>query len=138
MTKIFYVSTSSSKTKKKPGWKQEQEAHDAWLKSLKSMTLGHGKTVKKTTKKISPVVDSVFVDENRIHNIPKSTGFGVATKKVDRPEITHKDNPEMLKRELEAKSKKFMVAPAYNKGGDQLMTEEMLKDLKSGLLRRRV
>lgn len=138
MTKIIYTNSKSGKTKKKPGWQKEKEEYDQWLKSINSMTLGHGKTVKKTTKKISLVVDSVFVDETRIHNIPKSTGFGVATKKVDRPEITFKDDPEMLKRELEAKSKKFMVAPAYNKGGDQLVTDEMLKDLKSGLLRRRI
>lgn len=138
MTQIIKVYSKSKPTKKKPGWQKEQEEYNQWLKSISSMTLGHGKTVKKTTKKISPIVDSVFVDETRIHNIPKSTSFGIATKKVDRPEITHKDNPEMLKRELEAKSKKFMVAPAYNKGGDQLVTEEMLKDLKSGLLRRRV
>ena len=135
MTLIY--TNQKSRAKKKPGWKQEQEAHDAWLKSLKSMTLGHGKSVKKTTKKIDPVVSGVFVDESRMSKLPKSTGFGVATKKVDRPEITHKDDPEMLKRELEAKAKKFVVAPAYNKGGDQLMTEAMMQDLKLGLLRRR-
>ena len=135
MTLIY--TSQKSKTKKKPGWKQEQEAHDAWLKSLKSMTLGHGKSVKKTTKKIDPVVSGVFVDESRLSKLPKSTGCGIATKKVDRPEITHKDDPEMLKRELEAKAKKFVVAPAYNKGGDQLMTEPMMRDLKLGLLRRR-
>lgn len=137
MTQVIKVYSKSKPTKKKPGWKQEQDAHDAWLKSLKTMTLGHGKSIKKTTKKIDPVVSDVFVDESRMSKLPKSTSFGVATKKVDRPEITHKDDPAMLKRELEAKAKKFVVAPAYNKGGDQLMTEAMMQDLKLGLLRRR-
>lgn len=135
---LIKIYSSKSKTKKKPGWQKEQEDYQKWLANVNSMTLGHGKPTKKTEKKIDPVVKSVFVDESRLVTAPKSTSFGNATKPVDRPEIQFKDDPEMLKRELEAKSKKFMVAPAYNKGGDQLVTEEMLKDLKSGLLRRRI
>ena len=43
----------------------------------------------------------------------------------------------MLERELKARDRKFNAAPVYNKGPDQYFTDEMLKDMTKGLLRRR-
>lgn len=53
------------------------------------------------------------------------------------PRVLYKDNPEMLERELKARERKFMTAPAYNKGGDMLVTPEMMKDIMAGGGRRR-
>lgn len=57
--------------------------------------------------------------------------------KVHDPKVLYKDNPEMLERELKARERKFMTAPAYNKGGDMLVTPDMMKDIMAGGGRRR-
>lgn len=66
-----------------------------------------------------------------------STPGGIAGKTVHRPEITYADRPDMLERELKARQRKFAVAPAYNKGGDVLVTDELMKDIAAGGTRRR-
>ena len=62
---------------------------------------------------------------------------GAGTKPVPRPDILYRDDPEMLARELKARERKFATAPAYNKGGSVLITDEMMKDITAGKTRRR-
>jgi hypothetical protein len=127
----------SKGAKKKPGWQKEQQEYQEWLKRVNSMTLGVTKPKKKTTRKIDPVVRGPVIDQSRIPSQPHSTSFGNGTKEVLRPEILYKDDPEMLARELAARERKFATAPAYNKGGDVLVTDEMMKDITAGRTRRR-
>ena len=124
-----------SKPKKQPGWAQKQAEYDAWLAKVNGMSTSfsaknRSKVVKKATKETSPSTTvSTFA--------PKSfEAFKGGTVKVRRPELEYADNPEMLERELKARERKFNVAPAYNKGADQLVTEEQLVALLSSNKRR--
>jgi hypothetical protein len=124
---IIYSNTKSAKKQNnKPGWKKEKEEYDAWLAKHKSSV-----PIKKVAKLKLP---SVPVREGRsmLHETPVDK-----TIKVTSPELLYKDDPEMLARELKARERKFNTAPAYNKGGDVYMTDEMMKDVMSGANRRR-
>lgn len=138
MIKIFHGKSKTAK--KKPGWKQQEAEYQQWLKNVNSQTL-FGASVKakpKVAKKIEVVVNGPVVAEDRLHKFPSlSTTGGAGTKPVARPEILYKDNPELLKRELKARERKFAIAPAYNKGPAQFVSEDMDADMKNGLLRRR-
>ena len=141
MGMIRIYTTKSKPANKKPGWQKAEAEYAAWEAKIKSSTLFNPAAkpkMKATTKKIDPVVRQQVIDETRLtRNIPSlSTGPGAGTKPVHRPEITYRDNPEMLERELIARQKKFNVAPAFNKGGDQLVTEEELLNLLSSNKRR--
>lgn len=132
-----------SKPKKKPGWQQSAAEYDAWLKSVGSLSTnfsaknrGPTKPVKKPTKVTKPVTPTPAQPLNFAPVSPDAFKGG-GTKKVHRPEITYRDNPELLERELKARERKFPTAPAYNKGGAVLVTEEMMKDIASGATRRR-
>ena len=136
MIKIYQG--KSKPAKKKPGWQQKEAEYQAWLKSVQSMTSGISKPKKQTTKRIEVVVSGPVIETERLqkgHSL--ITPGGAATKPVHRPEIIYKDDPEMLKRELKARERKFATAPAYNKGPAQFMSEDMDSDMKKGLLRRR-
>lgn len=134
---LIKIYERKGKTKRKPGWQQQEKEYAEWLAKVNSMTLGVTKPKKKTTKRIDPVVKGPVIDNDRIPNLPHSDSFGNGTKDVPRPEILYKDDPEMLARELKARERKFSTAPAYNKGGDVLITDEMMKDITAGRTRRR-
>lgn len=129
----------SKPAKKKPGWQKAEAEYAAWEAKLASQTLfGSSKPkMKPAIKKIDPVVRGPVLDKDRLVK-GKSLGTIVTggTKQVVRPEILYKDNPEMLERELAARSRKFNVAPAYNKGGDVFVTEEELANQLRGNKRR--
>lgn len=123
----------AAKPKKKPGWAQKQAEYDAWLKSVKSQSTGFARTPPKKVpvKETSP---STTVSTFRPASFEAFKGGG--TKAVARPEIQYADNPEMLERELKARERKFNVAPAYNKGAAQFVSEEELVNTLSTNKRR--
>lgn len=137
MGMIRIYSGKSKPANRKPGWRQQEQEYATWLAGVKSTKLFDTKP-KTAAKKINPVVGAAAVDESRLNRLPsRVTPGGSAGKQVARPDILYKDNPELLKRELEARSRKFATAPAYNKGGDVLVTDEMMRDITAGKTRRR-
>lgn len=143
MGKLIYTGGKCKNPKKKPGWQAAAAQEAEWLKGLQSVKLFGSKRKfggkVKVGVKVSPVVDGRLPIERPA--IGQSLGGfvsgGAGTKPVHRPEITYKDDPELLKRELKARERKFATAPAYNKGGDVLVTDEMMKDITAGKTRRR-
>lgn len=137
MIRIFQG--KSKPAKKKPGWQQREAEYQAWLNGVKGQSTEFGRGRKPVTAKIvTPVVPRVpVVAEDRLCKLPsRSTPGGAGTKPVARPDILYKEEPELLARELAARERKFNVAPAYNKGGDQFVTEEELSKQLSGNKRR--
>lgn len=125
-----------SKPKRKPGWQKSAEEYQAWLKQVNSMTTGFSSKNRSKVKPQPKVTTSAGTTSTFIKK--DITAFqGGGTKPVYRPEHTYADNPDMLERELKARERKFTTAPAYNKGGDVLVTDEMMKDIMSGATRRR-
>jgi hypothetical protein len=146
MGKMIYAGGKCKNPKKKPGWQEAAKAEAEWLAKINSTPLFNSSKYKgrvSTDKTLSPIVDSDKVIKRgeatqRIKSLPsKVTAGGDATKAVIRPEIMYKDNPEMVEREKLARERKFATAPAYNKGGDVLVTDEMMKDITAGKTRRR-
>lgn len=144
MTIIKIFSSKSKPGNKKPGWKKVQQDYEIWLEKTKSQTLFNPASkpkIQRTDKKIDPIVRPKTLQEHqKIQGVlPGSLNSfgGSGTKSVLRPEIQYRDNPEMLERELKARERKFCIAPAYNKGAEMLVTEESMKDIKSGANRRR-
>lgn len=136
MIKIYQG--KSKPAKKKPGWQQKEAEYQAWLKSVQTMSSGITKPKKAATKRVEVVVSGPVIAVERLQKGHSLQTFGGAgTKPVNRPEIMYKDDPEMLARELKARERKFATAPAYNKGGDVLITDEMMKDITAGKTRRR-
>jgi len=136
MIKIY--SSKSKPAKKKPGWQKQEAEYQAWLKSVQSMGSGIRTSGLAPKKRIEVVVSAPVVDETRgYRGSSLQTPGGAATKPVHRPEIMYKDDPEMLERELRARERRFTTAPAYNKGGNVLITDEMMKDITAGKTRRR-
>lgn len=130
MIKIYQG--KSKPAKKKPGWQEQAAAEAAWLKGLQAMTVTNRKPklTPKTFQPVQVVVSAPVVSEDRLNRPPSlMTPGGAGTKPVARPDILYKDDPDMLARELEARARKFNVAPAFNKGGDQYVTEEELENL---------
>ena len=129
-----------SKPKKKPGWQQSAAEYDEWLKSVSSLSTNFSAKNRSTAKKPAKVTrpsKPVITKPLNFAPVSPEAFKGGGTKKVARPEITYRDNPELLERELKARERRFPTAPAYNKGGDVLVTEEMMKDIASGATRRR-
>ena len=121
------------KQKRKPGWQQAEKEYQEWLHRVSTMTSGIQCKTKPRTTQVSPVALKTLA-----HKIPSlQTPGGAATKPVHRPEIMYKDQPDLLERELKARERKFTTAPVYNKGGDVLITDDMMKDIMSGKTRRR-
>lgn len=138
MSIIKIYQGKSKPAKKKPGWQQKEAEYQAWLKSVQSMTSGISKPKKEIAKRIEVVVSGPVIAKERLQKGNSLiTPGGTGTKPVHRPEIVYKDDPEMLKRELKARERKFATAPAYNKGGAVLVTDEMMKDIAAGKTRRR-
>lgn len=141
MAMIFTHQRGPKKPKKKPGWQDAKYEHDQWLKGVQSTKLFDTKKVKPAGAKLPsnmPSLKGRLEEMKRVEvNSIISTEQATCTKKVNRPEIVYKDDPEMLERELKARERKFAVAPAYNKGGDQLVTDEFMKDITAGITRRR-
>ena len=130
----------SKPAKKKPGWQKAEAEHAAWLTRMNSTTLFNPSAkpkMQKTTKKIDPVVRAPVINPDRLCKLPSLGSFGGAgTKRVPRPDIEYKHDPQMLQRELKARSVKHNAAPAYNKGAAQFVTEEELSNQLRGNKRR--
>jgi hypothetical protein len=130
---MIRIYEKAGKTKRQPGWKQREAEYAAWLKGVQAMSSGiKPRSSKLVLNKKIKVETPQEREERRARYV-----VGGAGKPVPRPEILYRDDPEMLARELKARERKFNVAPAYNKGNDILMTDDMMEDLKKGLLRRR-
>lgn len=125
---IYAAQKSKVKAKKKPGWKTEQEEHEAWLSKWQ-------KPEDKKTE-VQPLQYSLS-GGTRPTRIVQSKTTPLVQEKVLAPQVKYKENPEMLERELKARERKFTTAPIYNKGGDVLVTDEMMKDITAGTTRRR-
>jgi hypothetical protein len=133
---IIRIYERSGKTKRQPGWAQKQAEYDAWLAKVNGMKTTFARTPPKKSKPApKETTPSTTVSTFRPTSFEAFKGGG--TKAVARPEHQYADNPELLERELKARERKFNVAPAYNKGGAMLCTDDMMDDLKKGLLRRR-
>ncbi len=119
------------KAKKKPGWQKAAQEYAQWEAKIAGMSSG----IKglKSTKTIGVVKKEPIREANIL---PAKYVVGSGTKPVARPEIQYRDDPEMLARELAARERKHNAAPAYNKGGDQYVTEEALQQLLSSNKRR--
>lgn len=131
---IIHAPSKSGKVKRKPGWKQTELEHAAWLASVSSQTFS-GRSLRPGTKRVSPVVHAPVLREVSLP-ASRTTPGGNGTTSVHRPEILYRDNEELLARELAARQRKFNVAPAYNKAGDSYVTEEELVNLLSSNKRR--
>lgn len=128
---LHYTTTKSKvKAKKKVGWQKEQAEYEAWKakhapnqqlqKELKATGFSYQLTSPRQTERLPS----------------KATGT-VQAKHIHDPRVLYKEDPEMLERELKARERKYTAAPIYNKGGDVLVTEEMMKDITAGATRRR-
>jgi len=129
MIKIY--ARKSKPANKKPGWQKAAQEYAAWETKMASMTSG---ITGVRTKKTIGTVKKEVVREANILQAKYVVGSG--TKVVARPEIKYFDDPEMLARELAAREVKHNAAPAYNKGGDQYVTEESLQQMLSSNKRR--
>lgn len=129
---MIYISQKSKKQNRKPGWQKAEAEYAEWLARTSSMSSGiSGVRSKKTIAKAPP---KAIQPESKI--LPAKYVIGAGTKPVPRPELQYRDNPELLERELIARSVKHNAAPAFNKGGDQYVTEEALQQLLSTNKRR--
>ncbi len=142
MTSVIRIYSGKSKpANKKPGWQKAEQEYKDWQAKVNSMTLFNPSAKPKmqiSKSRIDPIVKESYIDPSRLQKVKSViSSVDTCTKVVYRPEVTYRDNPEMLERELIARSKKFNTAPAYNKGGDMLCTDEMMKDVMSGANRRR-
>lgn len=128
---IHYTATKSKvKAKKKIGWQKEAEDYAAWQakhapnpklqQELKAKSFSYQLTSPRQTERL-PSKATGIVRANVIHD----------------PRVLYKEDPEMLERELKARERKYTTAPIYNKGGDVLVTDEMMKDITAGATRRR-
>lgn len=143
---IIYTN-QKSKPKKKPGWKKEQAEYEAWLAKHGQTTTKKPSNASKRSSKavvLRPTHHS-YIEQEKAKSAQSSSTLKVfdtlpkvsTEVKIHDPKVLYKDNPEMLERELKARERKFAVAPAFNKGGDQLVTPDMMKDIMAGGGRRR-
>jgi 4-hydroxy-L-threonine phosphate dehydrogenase PdxA len=132
---LLYTSIKSKKKQpKKVGWKKEAEDYAAWLEKHKPNPKLQ-KELKESAKTLSL---SSFNNSPRTTKTARSVFTPpIVEQKIHDPRVKYKDDPEMLERELKARERKFTTAPIYNKGGDVLVTDEMMKDISSGITRRR-
>jgi hypothetical protein len=135
---IIHITGRLKKQPRKPGWAKAQAEYEAWLKSVSSMSSGISATKSiKVVKPDGPKAQMLTGTCDGVYPVHSARYFrDSGTKKVPRPELQYRDDPEMLERELKARERKFNVAPAYNKGADQLVTEEELQNLLSSNKRR--
>ena len=129
----------SKPTKHKPGWREDAAAEAAWLRGLQAMTVTNRRAgrLPSSFKPIQVVVNAPVVAADRLNRPPSLiTPGGAGTKPVARPDILYKDAPDMLSRELVARQRKFNVAPAYNKGAAQYVSEDEITTQLIGARRR--
>jgi hypothetical protein len=135
---IIYSNQKCKNPKRKPGWQQKQAEYEAWLKGV--TTMSSGIRASKTITVVKPQRNPPKLLTDTVEGLhPQHAAKyirGVAGKSVARPDILYRDDPAMLARELAARERKFNVAPAYNKGGDQFVTEEELLNQLKGNKRR--
>jgi hypothetical protein len=129
---MIRIYEKASKQKRKPGWQKSEADYAAWLKGVQTMPSGIRKTNNTLVLVKKPRAPTPAEQEIKRAKYV----VGTAGKPVPRPEILYHDDPEMLARELAARARKFNVAPAYNKGGDQFVTEEELINQLTGNKRR--
>ena len=144
---IIFTKQKCIKPKRKPGWQAIEAQNEAWLKSVNSVKLFASSKYRPSelSKRIvaktpfSPVITGPIVSPDRlIKGASLGSIVNGGTKQVrEDPHVVYRNDPAMLARELKARERKFCTAPAYNKGNDILMTEEMMKDVLSGATRRR-
>jgi hypothetical protein len=133
---MLFTSQRCKKPKKKPGWQEAARQEAEWLAGINKLKLAPGTTPFTKAPKKGPLKVKK-VEAEPVEHLPATYLPHGGTKKVLRPHLTYRDDPEMLKRELAARERKFSSAPAYNKGGAVLITDEMMKDITAGLTRRR-
>jgi hypothetical protein len=126
---IIFTSQKCRNQKRKPGWRQAAQQEAEWLKRIHSMRLFS--TPVKPSKPLKQVQVSEPLERPKAKYV-KMEG----TKKVVRPELLYRDNPEMLARELKARERRFNVAPAYNKGPTIFVSEEEITNQLVGGRRR--
>lgn len=148
---LIYVGTKSAKKQnKKAGWKKEQEEYEAWLAKHGVEPKSKKHTSKSSKVVVTRPVSSPYLQQQTIIKQRMELEKAQSQKKfseklveppkevkIHDPRVLYKDNPEMLERELKARERKFLTAPAYNKGGDMLVTPELMKDIVAGGTRRR-
>ena len=123
-----------SKPKRKPGWQLKEAEYAAWMAKINGMKTGFSTKPVKVTKKPVETSPSTTVSTFRPASFEAFKGGG--TLKVARPELQYRDDPEMLERERRARERKFNVAPAYNKGAAQFVSEDELQSTLSSNKRR--
>jgi hypothetical protein len=129
---LIYTHQRSKKQARKPGWRQAEAEYQEWLRQVGSMkTNFSARNRGKVTPVVKPVVE--LPPQKKPVDIEAFRG---GTKPVVRPELLYRDNPELLERELRARERKFNVAPAYNKGAAQFVSEDELKNTLSTNKRR--
>jgi hypothetical protein len=133
MALIYSGTKPIKKPKRKPGWQEVERQHAEWLAKWKKP--GDGK--KPSFKPLQ--APKLVIDPSRsTRNIPSvHTSPPQREVPIHDPRVLYKENPELAERELKARERRFITAPVYNKGGDVLITDEMLKDIMSGATRRR-
>jgi hypothetical protein len=125
---LIRIYEKSPKAKRKPGWQKQAQEYAEWQSKIASMSSGiTGAKKAPKPKNVEPQVAQI---------LPGKYVVGSGTKAVPRPELTYRHDPELLERELAARSIRHNAAPAYNKGGDQYVTEEALQQLLSSNKRR--
>lgn len=153
MALIYAGTKSAKKQNKKAGWKKEQEEYEAWLKKHGVDTSKKSKSTRaKTSSKVvvsrpvnssysqqQALVKSRLAEEkvNREKLLAQKYEVEKVEPKIHDPRVLYKDNPEMLERELKARERKFITAPAFNKGAAMLVTPDMMNDIMTGGGRRR-
>jgi len=143
---LLYVGTKSAKKQnKKVGWKKELEEYEEWMKkhgatSVKKPTNNSKRSSKAVVTRPTSSSFSALEEAKAKSSLPKLSVPNSTPKeeaKIHDPRVLYKDNPEMLERELKARERKFLTAPAYNKCGEMLVTPDMMKDIMAGGGRRR-
>lgn len=140
MGKMIFTTEKCKNPKKKPGWEKAAAEEAAWLAKINSTKLFSQPGKKYAGAKVIPGKKVAVVVNTAA---PTLVGRGYQGKSVVTPggstgklyiapEVQYKGDEEMAKREAEARQRKFNAAPAYNKGGDQFVTEEeLVKQLSS-------
>ena len=134
---LLRIHTRPGKQKRKPGWQKAEAEHQAWLNAMKTMQSGIRLTTIKTIKPDRNPSRMLTDTCDGLH--PRHTAKyirDIGTKTVPRPEHQYAEDPEMLARELAARERKFNVAPAYNKGAAQFVSEGELQDVLTNNKRR--
>jgi hypothetical protein len=133
---IHGATKPAKKQNRKPGWQKAEAEYAAWLaKHGVSKGIATGRSSSKATTLQANTPKSATALSERPRSMLALTPPAPSTKVT--PELLYKDSPEMLERERKARERKFTTAPVYNKGGDVLITDEMMKDILSGATRRR-